>query len=500
MQHIKHTLLLATIALLPVTAVSAKPHSATVTNAATVTSRYYDSLLSGDPQISGLTLFMHMLPKGGDLHNHYTGALYVETYLDWVDQQKYCIYSNTLRIETQPPVTQAAGNPCLSGAEIRANNDLYRALLMRWSDKDYYNHSHEVPPPDKQFFDTFGYFGATSGYTPHSGLLLLKARAKAENLQYLETMFQGAPVAKDSKIDPSITAAIDALSPDADAGSVTPVLARATAALDADSATQSLIGTYKDTLAGYASGLNDADFSIRFQTYVSRNNQASYTFAGLYAAFVAAHHNPLIVGVNIVGPENGIVAMRDYALHMQMIGFLHQRYPDVHLALHAGELTLGMVPPEGLRDHIRLAVEVAHAERIGHGIDIVYEADAPSLLQEMKAHDIPVEINLTSNEFILGVQGQAHPISVYRQFGVPFLISTDDEGVSRSDISNEYLLYATRYKPSYPELKATVYRSIRYAFLSADDKAAQNRILDQRFAQFEAAIDALSRQQHVAPR
>ena len=54
--------------------------------------------------------------------------------------------------------------------------------------------------------------------------------------------------------------------------------------------------------------------------------------------------------------------MADYALHMKIVGFLHGLYPKVHISLHAGELAPGLVPPEGLCCHIRLAVEMAHSE------------------------------------------------------------------------------------------------------------------------------------------
>ena len=94
-------------------------------------------------------------------------------------------------------------------------------------------------------------------------------------------------------------------------------------------------------------------------------------------SFEAAARSPeLIVGVNIVGPENGIVAMRDYALHMRMFKFLRAKYPSVNVAMHAGELTLGDVPPEELGFHIQEALQVAGARRIGHGLDLAHERDA----------------------------------------------------------------------------------------------------------------------------
>jgi len=43
---------------------------------------------------------------------------------------------------------------------------------------------------------------------------------------------------------------------------------------------------------------------------------------------------------------------------MQLVGFAGAQAPDVGIALHAGELTMGLVPPEDLRFHIWQAVEM----------------------------------------------------------------------------------------------------------------------------------------------
>jgi adenosine deaminase/adenosine deaminase CECR1 len=197
--------------------------------------------------------------------------------------------------------------------------------------------------------------------------------------------------------------------------------------------------------------------------------------------------------VNIVGQESTMVSMRDYALHMKMFRFLKTLYPDVKVALHAGELALGEVPPEGLKFHIDQALTVAGADRIGHGIDLAHEANAPAILRKMRQDDIPVEINLTSNAFISGVKGENHPVTLYRKYGVPYVISTDDAGVTRHTLSQEYVLFASRYKPDYAEMKKTSYNSIRYAFLPAADKARLTRQLDARFAGFEAEVAKLAK-------
>ena len=102
--------------------------------------------------------------------------------------------------------------------------------------------------------------------------------------------------------------------------------------------------------------------------------------------------------------------MADYAEHMRMVAFLRPLYPNVHVSLHAGELAPGLVPPEGLCCHVRLAVEQALADRIGHGVDVMYEDRPYDLLKDMADKGVLVETNLTSNKVILGVEGKTTPL------------------------------------------------------------------------------------------
>src|SRR6202042_1506671 len=117
------------------------------------------------------------------------------------------------------------------------------------------------------------------------------------------------------------------------------------------------------------------------------------------------------------------------------------------------ELAPGLVAPDGLTFHIRSAVEQGHAERIGHGVDIMYEDHPYDLLKEMATHHVMVEVNLTSNDVILGVKGADHPLPLYRKYGVPVALSTDDEGVLRTDITHQYEMAAETFDLTYPDLK-----------------------------------------------
>jgi adenosine deaminase len=176
----------------------------------------------------------------------------------------------------------------------------------------------------------------------------------------------------------------------------------------------------------------------------------------------------LFVGINFVMPEDGYVSMRDYELQMKMVEYLHSVYPQVHISLHAGELAEGLVPPEGMRFHIREAVELGHAERIGHGVDVMYEDHAGQLLKEMADRHVMVEINLSSNEGILGVEGDAHPFPLYMAAHVPVALSTDDEGVSRIEITHEYTRAALDYHLDYQDMKRLARTGMEHNFLPGD--------------------------------
>jgi adenosine deaminase len=66
---------------------------------------------------------------------------------------------------------------------------------------------------------------------------------------------------------------------------------------------------------------------------------------------------------------------------------------------------------------------------------------------------------------ILGIVGKEHPFPTYRKFGVPVALSTDDEGVSRIDLTREYVRAVETYTLTYADLKELVRNSLEYSFL-----------------------------------
>jgi adenosine deaminase len=76
-----------------------------------------------------------------------------------------------------------------------------------------------------------------------------------------------------------------------------------------------------------------------------------------------------------------------------------------------------------------------------------------------------IEINLSSNDVILGVKGAEHLFPIYFAARVPVALSTDDEGVSRIDLTHEYVRAALDYNLTYSSLKKLARTGMEHDFL-----------------------------------
>jgi adenosine deaminase len=105
------------------------------------------------------------------------------------------------------------------------------------------------------------------------------------------------------------------------------------------------------------------------------------------------------------------------------------------------------------------------------------EKDLVGLLKEMAARNVLVEANLTSEDQILDVSGDEHPLPIYMKYGVPVAISTDDEGVSRSNMAHEYLRAVEGYRLPYTDLKRMTRQSIEHSFLPGESLWAITKLI-----------------------
>ncbi len=449
------------------------------------TDKYLDNIRGNT---AALTAFFSQMPKGGDLHHHYSGSIYTETYIDRVVKNNCFINKRTCIVSKD----SVPGNDWVRFSTLKDSLPYYKQqLIQKWSVKDY---NHVSYPSDKLFFETFGYFGVTSNDSLAAGLLELKNRALKENVSYIETMFISIRCTADIGNTDALTARLEKAQAERDEKAAQEILGEIYARLlSTDMKSCAKAHNEKIEQLHKSLKIDDKDFTMRYQNYVVRVVPPVTVFKSLVTAFESAATSPLIVGVNIVAPEDNETSMADYWLHMQMYAFCHKQYPRVQYGMHAGELTLGLVQPEQLTWHINEAVHTAGAQRIGHGVDVAYEKDCFELLKYMAANNIAVEINLFSNEFILHVKGDKHPVSLYNSFGVPIVICTDDAGVLRSNLTDQYVLLAKRYKTiSYERIKQFVYNSIDYSFIEEEKvKRKLKKDLDVRFAAFEKEIASL---------
>lgn len=421
------------------------------------TQRYFESIRN-NPNL--LLAFLLDMPKGGDLHNHLTGSIYAESLIRWASEAGDCVDPKSSNLSPGPcaaplrPVGDGFADPALYGQMIDAFS------MRNWQYSGASGHDH--------FFDTFGkYWQATQGTTDKM-LAETAAGAASQHEVYQELMFPPAGRELDALAESvGWDDNLEQLQQKLIAKGLPQILANASRQLRADEAS-------RDKILHCGTPAADPGCMVeqRYLYQVARGRDKEKVFAEILSGFLMAGADPSVVtpdphllGLNLVMPEDWYVPMKDFPLHMQMLAYLHRRYPQVHISLHAGELVQGLVPPEGLRFHIRDSVDVAHAERIGHGVDVMNEKDPAQLLREMAARNVMVEICLTSNDVILGVSGPRHPLSEYLHAGVPVALATDDEGVARSDMTHEYLRGAEDQKLSYLQLKKMARTSLEHAFV-----------------------------------
>jgi adenosine deaminase len=474
--------LLVCLALAVATGVSAQPSAARrqtpgayARGAEARTARAYEEALKTGP--AALRMFLVEFPKGADLHMHLSGSVYAETFIRDAGEDGLCV--NPAALSFAQPLCSGKLIPAqdLSGNITAANQTLYDRLIDSFSMRGF------VPSAawsgHDQFFATFDRFGGLSKRHEGEWVDEVAGLAAAENEQYIELM-ETPPFAHAARIAGEIgwsaeleRAGLERADPRAFARLRQELLDRGLrdeVAADLDEVRDAETGRLRLERCGTPQATPACSVQVRYIYQVLRGYPPQQVFAQALLGFETVQasmraNDDLWAGINFVMPEDGYISMRDYTLQMKMLDYLHSVYPRVHITLHAGELTLGLVPPAGLRFHIRQAVELGHAERIGHGVDIMYEDNARQLLKELADRHIMIEINLTSNAVILGVKGADHPFPIYRAAHMPVALSTDDEGVSRIDLTHEFVLAATEYHLSYADLKQLARTGMEHDFL-----------------------------------
>lgn len=400
-----------------------------------------------------LVAFLAAMPKGADLHIHTSGAVDAEDSLK--EAIKYKLYYNPSRHRFQ----QAADKGAIPAAELanhgnELNEFLNDATMRGFHEGGAQAHDH--------FFATFGIFGSAWSGTPAVDMLEpVLRRAQSEHLLYLEFMMnvahredwaqleRGLPDAGD------LAAAYAAVQP-----RLKSFVSGARSYLDEqDKDIRSRLG-WKNPTAG-----TDDPVCFRYVATLNRNEDNATFFAEAAADMALIRADKRVVSLTILAPEDDPRSEKNFRFQMRALDFLWRRLGHPNMNLHGGELTPEIATLDDMRDRIRTTITLGHARRVGHAVALAWDYDPPSLLRLMRNQKIAVECCFTSNDLILNVKGKNHPFRMYYESGVPVTINTDDEGVSRSNMTLEYAKAVEDQRLTYKELKEIDRNGLEYSFL-----------------------------------
>lgn len=412
-----------------------------------------------DPDLSKmgaaeLAVFMKAFPKGGELHNHLGGGTPAELLLAWAVEDRLCVDVAELAIRPA-----CAGDNLKPAAEVAANENLRSALLDSLTTRDP---GFRDRSGHDQFFTAFSRRGTLPKRTGDALAETLNGLAR-QNTFYAELMITPQFVASralGAKVgwrgDPAATKIALA---EAGIDSLVPAAIAETDAMEARARTVMRCGA-PDAMPG-------CRVTARYLFQAMRQGPPEQTMAQLQLGVATVAADRRWVGLQLVAPEDSPDAVRYYDAHMRMVAELTDQGRKVPVALHAGELTLKLVAPETMSDHVAKAVRIAGARRIGHGTALPEEVGAAAIAREMAAKGVLIEVNLISNAVILEVPPQDHPYAWFRKMGVPVSLSTDDSGISRSELSGDYV-FAVRNGASYADLKTAARNGIAFSFLAGE--------------------------------
>lgn len=146
---------------------------------------------------AALRIFFSAMPKGGDLHHHYSGSIYAEKYIETAKSANAWINEVTLEItfDSSGTLMDKEWKKFLTLEKELGEYNFQQILLKHFSSKDY-SRSDGITSYD-DFFETFNRFGSSKNQiSDGSGLLWIKQNAIHQKVSYIETMLETIPCSK----------------------------------------------------------------------------------------------------------------------------------------------------------------------------------------------------------------------------------------------------------------------------------------------------------------
>ena len=194
--------------------------------------------------------------------------------------------------------------------------------------------------------------------------------------------------------------------------------------------------------------------NINVKLIASVNRHESTELAEQVAWLAAEHINNGLVALDLAGNEAEFPSQPFNGI------FKEARQAGLHVTIHAGEW--------GPAQHIKEAIEELGAERIGHGVRVLEDANITALAKE---RGTAFEVCITSNYQSGVVESlETHPVMKMLRCGINVTINTDDPSISRITLSNEYYNACDElHMPQYT-LRKRIVAAAQAGFLPDEEK------------------------------
>lgn len=378
-----------------------------------------------------LYAFLYAMPKGADLHVHYSLSFWAS---DWYESAKDRFYTR-VRISNCGPEAVPLLWRNIPRARFQALSDCEKGeyIPLRDAPRDEWISAHILDRPGEgrdEFFERIVARITDLARDHEVGAEVFAKTLKrwaAEGIRYTEVM--ASPLA--------------ATDPDA-----------ATAALKKVAAESPIPVRYQGIF-------------IRFIPTAEQRLTDSFAFVD--------RNRDYWVGVNMAGREDND---KGHPLRFfEAFRAQRRKYSGIHVSLHGGEVDS---PGRDVRNTLVLG-----AERIGHGLNLISDPDTMLLLRHGRTL---VESNLVSNKLLEYTPDLAtHPFIEYLRFGIPVCLNTDDQGSWDSNLTDEYFTAIRTFQLSWEEVVQLGRNSLNHSF-------APDALKRQLLNDFDIAIKRFEQQ------
>lgn len=163
-------------------------------------------------------------------------------------------------------------------------------------------------------------------------------------------------------------------------------------------------------------------------------------------------------------------------------------YVPIGAARQAGEIRLKSTMHSGELGDVRNVRDamIMGVERVGHGVLL---REDPVAIEYARANNVGIVCSLVSNRLLrVETDYSAHPFLTFLRLGIPVSLSTDDEGMFRTDIANECAVAVSNTDIQYSEMVALSRNSVLESFAGSGTKARLLATLKKELAAFEASF------------